>query len=328
MERWGNQLADKVQRDRTTLALATASALGLSYVTLPENMPSANIRTVGIFSRPRRADLTNIVAPLLDWLAKRGYRALYDTETAEALSDGNNPGIERHRLAAEADLLVVLGGDGTLLAAAREAAPHGIPILPVNLGSLGFLTSFTLDELYPALEETLSGKAETSERVMLTAALRRGGQIVESKNVLNEAVINKGALARMIEVELFIDAEFVCRYRADGLIIATPTGSTAYSLSAGGPIVHPAVECLIVTPICPHTLTDRPLVIADTCCIEMRLRGYAESVYLTLDGQKGIVMESEDRVSITRAQGRLKLIQPHRKSYYEILRSKLKWGDM
>lgn len=291
-------------------------------------MPSANIRTVGIFSRPRRADLTNIVAPLLDWLAKRGYRALYDTETAEALNDGNNPGIERQQLATESDLLVVLGGDGTLLAAAREAAPHGIPILPINLGSLGFLTSFTLEELYPALEETLAGKSETSERVMLTAVLRRGGQVVESKNVLNEAVINKGALARMIEVELFIDAEFVCRYRADGLIIATPTGSTAYSLSAGGPIVHPAVESLIVTPICPHTLTDRPVVIADTCCIEMRLRGYAESVYLTLDGQKGIVMESEDRVSITRAQGRLKLIQPHRKSYYEILRSKLKWGEL
>src|SRR5262244_1437255 len=290
--------------------------------------PVANIRTVGIFSRPRRADLTKIVAPLLDWLAKRGYRALYDTETAEALSDGSSSGLTRDQLAARADLLVVLGGDGTLLAAAREAAPHGIPILPINLGSLGFLTSFTLEELYPALEECLSGKAETSERVMLTASLRRHGQIVESKNVLNEAVINKGALARMIEVELFIDSEFVCRYRADGLIIATPTGSTAYSLSAGGPIVHPAVESLIVTPICPHTLTDRPVVIGDNCSIEMRLRGQAESVYLTLDGQKGIVMESEDCVSIARAQDRLRLIQPHRKSYYEILRSKLKWGEM
>ena len=287
-----------------------------------------NIRIVGILSRPRRADLTNVVAPLLDWLAKRGYRAIYDTETAEALSDGSNSGFLREDVAAQSDLLVVLGGDGTLLAAAREAAPHGIPILPINLGSLGFLTSFTLEELYPALEECLSGKAETSERVMLTASLRRHGQIVESKNVLNEAVINKGALARMIEVELFIDSEFVCRYRADGLIIATPTGSTAYSLSAGGPIVHPAVESLIVTPICPHTLTDRPVVIGDNCSIEMRLRGQAESVYLTLDGQKGIVMESDDCVSIARAQDRLRLIQPHRKSYYEILRNKLKWGEM
>jgi len=292
-------------------------------------MPTVtNIRIVGILSRPRRADLTNVVAPLLDWLAKRGYRAIYDTETAEALSDGSNSGFLREDVAAQSDLLVVLGGDGTLLAAAREAAPHGIPILPINLGSLGFLTSFTLEELYPALEECLSGKAETSERVMLTASLWRHGQIVESKNVLNEAVINKGALARMIEVELFIDSEFVCRYRADGLIIATPTGSTAYSLSAGGPIVHPAVESLIVTPICPHTLTDRPVVIGDNCSIEMRLRGQAESVYLTLDGQKGIVMESDDCVSIARAQDRLRLIQPHRKSYYEILRNKLKWGEM
>ena len=292
-------------------------------------MPSTKpIHTVGIFSRPRRADLTSIVAPLLDWLTKRGYCALYDTETAEALNDGSSSGLVRDQLAAQADLLLVLGGDGTLLAAAREASPHGIPILPVNLGSLGFLTSFTLEELYPALEETLSGKAETSERVMLTAKLLRTGQVAESKIVLNEAVINKGALARMIEVELFIDDEFVCRYRADGLIIATPTGSTAYSLSAGGPIVHPAVESLIVTPICPHTLTDRPIVISDNCCIEMRLRGQAESVYLTLDGQKGIVMETEDRVAIVRANQRLKLIQPHRKSYYQILRSKLKWGEL
>ena len=290
-------------------------------------MPAAPIRTIGIFSRPRRADLTAIVAPLLDWIAKHGCQALYDTETAEALSDGSTGGLSRHQLAAQSDLLLVLGGDGTLLAAAREAAPRGIPILPVNLGSLGFLTSFTLEELYPALEETLAGKAETSERVMLTASLLRKGKTIESKNVLNEVVVNKGALARMIEVELFVDEEFVCRYRADGLIVATPTGSTAYSLSAGGPIVHPDVESLIVTPICPHTLTDRPVVIADGCKIEMRLRGDAESVYLTLDGQKGILMQSEDRVAIARAKERLKLIQPHRKSYYEILRSKLKWGE-
>jgi len=214
-----------------------------------------------------------------------------------------------------------------LLAAAREATPRGIPILPVNLGSLGFLTSFTLEELYPALEETLAGKAETSERVMLTASLERHGQVIECKNVLNEAVINKGALARMIEVELSIDDDFVCRYRADGLIVATPTGSTAYSLSAGGPIVHPAVESIVITPICPHTLTDRPLVVGDCCNVQLRLRGAAESVYLTLDGQKGILMQSEDRVTIARAKQRLKLIQPHRKSYYEILRSKLKWGE-
>ena len=289
-------------------------------------MPSAPVRTIGIFARPRRADLTDVVRPLLEWLSKRGFRALYDTETAESLRDGDD-GLTREDLAAESDLLLVLGGDGTLLAAAREAAPRGIPILPINLGSLGFLTSFTLEELYPALEETIAGNLAASERAMLSASLVREGQTVESQLVLNEAVVTKGALARMIEIELSIDDDFVCRYRADGLIVATPTGSTAYSLSAGGPIVHPAVESIIVTPICPHTLTDRPLVFADSCNVEMRLRGAAESVYLTLDGQKGVLMQSEDRVSITRAKQRLKLIQPHRKSYYEILRSKLKWGE-
>jgi NAD+ kinase len=224
-------------------------------------------------------------------------------------------------------LLLVLGGDGTLLAAAREAAPRGIPVLPINLGSLGFLTSFTLGELYSALEGTLAGQLAASERVMLNASLMREGETIESQLVLNEAVITKGALARMIEIELSIDEDFVCRYRADGLIVATPTGSTAYSLSAGGPIVHPAVESIILTPICPHTLSDRPLVVGDTCNVEMRLCGTAESVYLTLDGQKGVLMQSEDRVAIVRAKERLKLIQPHRKSYYEILRSKLKWGE-
>src|SRR5215470_11990730 len=291
-------------------------------------MPTVpNIRIVGILSRPRRADLTNVVAPLLDWLAKRGYRAIYDTETAEALSDGSNSGFLREDVAAQSDLLLVLGGDGTLLSAAREAAPHGIPILPINLGSLGFLTSFTLQELYPALEETLAGRLAASERVMLHAALMRDGKTLDDQLVLNEVVINKGALARMIEVRLSINTDFVCRYRADGLIVATPTGSTAYSLSAGGPIVHPNVESIIVTPICPHTLSDRPIVVDDKCCVELKLTGPAESVYLTLDGQKGVQMQSGDKVRIFRAEERLKLIQPKRKSYYEILRSKLKWGE-
>jgi NAD+ kinase len=289
-------------------------------------MSSVSLGAIGIFSRPRRADITDIVRPLLEWLSKRGIRGIYDTETAASLRDETG-GQPRELLAHESDLLLVLGGDGTLLAAAREAAPRGIPILPINLGSLGFLTSFTLGELYPALEETIAGHLTASERVMLTASLIREGQVVESQLVLNEAVITKGALARMIEIELLIDEDFVCRYRADGLIVATPTGSTAYSLSAGGPIVHPAVESIILTPICPHTLSDRPLVVGDCSNVEMRLRGTAESVYLTLDGQKGVLMQSEDRVSIIRAKERLKLIQPHRKSYYEILRNKLKWGE-
>ncbi len=286
----------------------------------------SSIKTIGIISRPRRVDISAIVPPLLKWLTERSIRAPYDQETASSLPN-SVPGKTRAELAAESDLLLVLGGDGTLLSAAREAAPRGIPILPVNLGSLGFLTSFTLQELYPALGETLAGHLAASERVMLHSTLIRDGKTVDDQRVLNEVVINKSALARMIEVRLTINTDFVCRYRADGLIVATPTGSTAYSLSAGGPIVHPNVESLIITPICPHTLSDRPIVVDDKCRVELSVAGPAESVYLTLDGQKGIPMQSGDKVRIVRAEERLKLIQPKRKSYYEILRSKLKWGE-
>jgi NAD+ kinase len=230
-------------------------------------------------------------------------------------------------VAAESQLLLVLGGDGTLLAAARVAAPRGIPILPINMGSLGFLTSFTLEELYPALEDTLAGRVSISERVMLQTELIRADKLIDQQRVLNEAVINKGALARMIDLELIIDNDFVCRYKADGLIVASPTGSTAYSVSAGGPIIHPGVEAFVITPICPHTLSDRPVVVRDSSVIEMKLSGNTESVFLTLDGQKGIVLQANDHVRITRAQELLKLIQPTRKSYFEILRNKLKWGD-
>jgi NAD+ kinase len=288
--------------------------------------PAKSPQTIGIISRPRRSNISVVVPPLLLWLKERGIRAVYDEETAGSLDDTSN-GLSRERVAAESQLLLVLGGDGTLLAAARLAAPNGIPILPINMGSLGFLTSFTLEELYPALEETLACRSSVSERIMLQVELERAGKVIEHQRVLNEAVINKGALARMIEVELLIEKEFVCRYRADGLIVATPTGSTAYSLSAGGPIVHPTVESFIITPICPHTLTDRPVVVRDSCCIDLKLSGDTDSVFLTLDGQKGIPLKASDCVRITRAKEILKLIQPPKKSYFEILRNKLKWGE-
>ncbi|MGC1484816.1 MAG: NAD(+)/NADH kinase [Candidatus Acidiferrum sp.] len=284
-------------------------------------------KTIGVISRPRRSNLSTLVPPLLQWLQAQGLRVIYDEETASALP---NPakGQTREHLADQADILLVLGGDGTLLAAARVAASRCIPILPINMGSLGFLTSFTVEELYPALEETLAGRSSMSQRVMLQVELVRAQAVVDLQHVLNDAVLNKSTLARMIELELFIDDDFVCRYRADGLVLATPTGSTAYSLSAGGPIVHPSVEAFVITPICPHTLTDRPVVVRDSSCIEVKLAGNAESVFLTLDGQKGIPMESEDRIRITRSPQCLKLIQPPKKSYFEILRSKLKWGEM
>jgi NAD+ kinase len=283
-------------------------------------------RNIGLISRPRRSNLSEVVPPLLARLEARGIHVAYDQETASSLAEPSE-GRSREQVAAASDLLLVLGGDGTLLAAARVAAPRGIPILPINMGSLGFLTSFMLEELYPALEDILAGRLTISERVMLHAELQRGDKILDKQTVLNEVVINKGALARMIELELSIDQDFVCRYRADGLIVASPTGSTAYSLSAGGPIVHPSVESFIITPICPHTLSDRPVVIRDTSIIEVKLSAGTESVFLTLDGQKGIPLQATDRVRISRAQRLLKLIQTPNKSYFEILRNKLKWGE-
>jgi len=288
--------------------------------------PAHTFRNIGIISRPRRSNLTEVVPPLLSWLEDRGIHVAYDQETASSLPEPSE-GRSREQVATASDLLLVLGGDGTLLAAARVAAPRSIPILPINMGSLGFLTSFMLEELFPALEDILAGRLTISERVMLHAELQRGEKILDKQTVLNEVVINKGALARMIELELSIDRDFVCRYRADGLIVASPTGSTAYSLSAGGPIVHPSVESFIITPICPHTLSDRPVVVGDTSIIEVKLSAGTESVFLTLDGQKGIPLQATDRVRISRAHQRLKLIQTPNKSYFEILRNKLKWGE-
>ncbi len=288
--------------------------------------PNSPFKTIGIISRPRRSNLAEVIPGLLRWLEERGVTTIYDAETASSLTNGML-GTTRHQIAEESDLLLVLGGDGTMLAAAREAAPRAVPVLPINMGSLGFLTSFTVDELYPALENVLAGHATINERVLLLVERVNCGKVVSQQRVLNDAVVHKGTLARMIELELYIDDGFVCRYRADGLIAATPTGSTAYSMSAGGPIVHPAVESILITPICPHTLSDRPVVVRDTSLIELRISAGSDSVFLTLDGQTGVPMQPGDRVRITRAPERLKLIQPPNKTYFEILRSKLKWGE-
>jgi len=289
-------------------------------------MPGKTFQTIGILSRPRREQLSAVVPPLLKWLEARGVKAALDEKTAAALPVGTK-GMSQPLVADASQLLLVLGGDGTMLAAARLAVPRRIPILPVNMGRLGFLTSFTLDELYPALEETLAGRASISQRVMLQAELVRGGSVIEAQCALNEAVIHKGAFARMIQLELGINSDFVCRYRADGLIVSSPTGSTAYSLSAGGPIVHPHVEAFVITPICPHMLSDRPLVVRDSSMVEIQLTGETDSVYLTLDGQIGIPLQATDTVRVLRAKEELQLIQPPQKPYFEILRNKLKWGE-
>lgn len=284
------------------------------------------IRAVGIISKPRREDVTAVVPQLLKWLEAHKLEIFYDQETAACIAaDGRE--LPREQLPGKVDLLVVLGGDGTLLAAARLLGEHSVPILPVNLGGLGFLTSVTLAELYPILEQVLEGKNRISERVLLQAEVIRGGKVIERHQALNDAVLNKAALARMIDLDLHIDGGYVCSYKADGLIISTPTGSTAYSLAAGGPIIYPLVEAFVITPICPHTLTNRPVVIPDTSKVEVDFRAGEETVYLTLDGQVGVELQPGDRAAVSKARHKLRLVRPPRKTYFEILRSKLKWGE-
>jgi len=287
---------------------------------------SESIRTVGIISRPRRADISKVVPPLLEWLIARGVKVFVDPETAASIGTvaDERP---REELPGLADLLIVLGGDGTLLAAARLENARNVPILPVNLGGLGFLTSVTREELYPVLERVLAGDHQISERMMLSAEVLRNNETAESQIALNDAVINKAALARMLDFDVYVDGAQVGRYRADGLIVATPTGSTAYSLAAGGPVVHPQLDAFVITPICPHMLTNRPLVVPDTARVEIDIAAAEEPVYLTLDGQVGFKLEPRDRVAITKSSSRVAFVQSPLKSYFEVLKSKLRWGE-
>ena len=223
--------------------------------------------------------------------------------------------------------MIVLGGDGTLLSAARLAADRHVPILAVNLGGLGFLTTVSQDELYPILEEIFSDHPRVSDRVMLQAEVIRGGATIRRQIALNDAVINKAAPARIMDMELRVNGELVTTYKADGLILSTPTGSTAYSLAAGGPIIYPSVAAFVITPICPHTLTNRPLVIPDSAKIEIDFHSEDPAVYLTLDGQVGIDLERGDRIVVQKAPEKLRLVRPSNKTYFQVLRSKLKWGE-
>ena len=284
------------------------------------------IRTVGIISKPRPEEVARVVPQLLDRLAAFNLEVFYDSQTAVCLPpDGRER--PREQLPALVDLLIVLGGDGTLLAAARLLGEHTVPILPVNLGGLGFLTSVTLDELYPILQQVIEGKHRISERVLLQAEVIRDGKVVAQQRALNDAVLNKGPLARMVDLNLQIDGSYVCSYKADGLIISTPTGSTAYSMAAGGPIIYPTVEAFVITPICSHTLTNRPLVVPNTNRIELDFESREEAVFLTLDGQVGVDLKRGDLVVISKVPNKLRLVRPARKTYFEILRSKLKWEE-
>ena len=285
------------------------------------------IKTVGIISRPRREDIARVVPPLVKWLQAHGAEVACDSETGDCLGPLAVQMRKREELPGCTDLLIVLGGDGTLLSAARLAAQRKVPILAVNLGGLGFLTTVSQDELYLILEEIFSGKHRVSERVMLEAEIVRAGGVARRQIALNDAVLNKGALARIMDLELRVDGEYVTTYKADGLILSTPTGSTAYSLAAGGPIVYPIVEAFVVTPICPHTLTNRPLVIPDSATIEVDFKAGDDAVFLTLDGQIGIELVRGDRIRVHKAAEKLLLVRPAKKTYYQILRNKLKWGE-
>ncbi len=283
------------------------------------------MHTIGIISKPQQDSICVVVPELLTWLKQRGLEALCDQETAECIGP-RCTAVSREELAARADMLLVLGGDGTLLAVARAAGDRQVPILPVNLGSLGFLTSVKLNELYAVLEEVLAGRHRVSERIQLQTEVVREGKVLQTHHALNDAVLSKATLARIIEMDLTVESGYVCSYRADGLIIATPTGSTAYSLSAGGPIVYPTVDAFVITPICPHSLTNRPLVIPDSMTMDLSFRSGDNAAILTLDGQVGVELGGGDHVVIRKAATRLKLVRPLRKTYFEILRNKLKWG--
>lgn len=264
---------------------------------------------IGIVTKRDSRAATDAADRLTRWLAARGREAVRDPEAPDGL-----------------DLMVVLGGDGTLLASARLVAGRRIPILGVNLGGLGFLTEVTVDELPDTLERVLAGQYGVSERMLLTARLTRGGETIAEGTVLNDAVVTKGALARLVELTVRVDGAAITTFRSDGLIVATPTGSTGYSLSAGGPIVHPEGRSILLTPIAPHTLTFRPLVVPDRVAVAVTRTREDGDVVLTLDGQIGYPVLPHDVVEVRRAAATVPLVQSPVRGYFDVLRTKLKWG--
>jgi len=283
------------------------------------------IKVVGVISKPGIPHARTIVADLVAWWKERGIETRLDHVTARYL--GLDDGLDRELVPEGAQLVIVLGGDGTLLAAARAVGGREIPILPVNLGGLGFLTAITLEQLYPELENALSGRQREVPRRMLHGEVQRAGEIVASYEALNDIVIGKTQIARMIDLETYVDGQFVSTFKADGLIVATPTGSTAYSLSAGGPILFPAVAALCITPVCPHMLTNRPVLVPDTSVIEIICKASGQEAYLTIDGQVGEPLSENDRVVCRSSEHHVHLIRPPNMLFFDVLRQKLKWGE-
>ena len=291
----------------------------------------SRVSRVGIVAKSHLKPATPHLVAIATWLHQRQIETIFETATAALVpsTDGSRVA-DKHALVGQVDMIVVLGGDGTLLSTADciAAAGASIPILGVNFGSLGFLTEVTLPELYPSLEAALSGAARVEERMMLRSTAFRTGRSVGDHITLNDVVITKAARSRMIDLSVSVGDEFVTRVKADGLIVATPTGSTAYNLASGGPIVQPNVDALILTPIAPHTLTNRPIVIPASSVVRVQpLMDSRDEVFVTFDGQAGFQLQDGDEIRVCRADHPLRLIRPSTRSYFEVLRQKLKWGE-
>jgi NAD+ kinase len=290
-------------------------------------MPSNDIKKVGVIVKPNHAEAWKTACELTDWLESRGISVVgkprvYD----ESLKECDIDTVTDEQFGSESDLIVVLGGDGTMISTARLVGDADVLVIGVNYGSLGYLTDFRIEEMFPAIEAIFRGEYEIDRRVMLYAEHWRGDEMIATGRVLNDVVINKAALARIIEIDVSLDGLAVNSFRADGLIVSTPTGSTAYNLSAGGPIIYPSMNAVVLTPICPFTLTNRPIVIPDTAIVELNLKNDNEGVVLTLDGQIGYTMKAADRVRIRKSPTTFNLVQPPNRNYFDVLRNKLKWG--
>lgn len=284
------------------------------------------MKRLGIVAKTDRAEARTVVPQLLEWCAAHGIQPVLEKETSALCPEAAVATAGRAELPAQSELLLVLGGDGTLLSMARLVGDLRVPILGVNLGGLGFLTALTLDELFPALEACLRGELVIEDRMLLEARVFRQGERLGEYAALNDVVITKSAMSRIIRLEVAVDGDFATGYRADGLILSTPTGSTAYCLSAGGPIVFPTMEAMVLTPICSHTLTNRPIVLPATQVVSVTLLT-DQDVMLTLDGQVGFALKVHDTVEVRRAVARTRLLRVPQKHFFSVLRTKLKWGE-
>ncbi len=283
------------------------------------------VKTVGIIAKHQHHDAKPIVEQLITWLTQHDKEVFLDTDTAALV--GSKTGLPKPKIPPMVELMIVLGGDGTLLSVARLIENRDVPILGVNLGGLGFLTEVTLSEVFVTLEKIFQAEYTPDNRLMIRAQVFRQGERVVSSYCLNDTVISKGVLARMIRLEVSINEQFVTSLRGDGLILSTPTGSTAYSLSAGGPIINPSVDAMVFTPICPHTLTNRPIVIPSSATVNVTVKSREDGAMVTFDGQVGFTLRPDDVIEIKAAEHKITLIRAPEKNFYAILREKLKWGE-